>query len=215
MHTAISAPRFGRYLSACGNHGRALKLYRANIRLSQKMWGVIGLFEVILRNSIDRYMIAQKGPMWLEDAVAKGGYYAITPGCEDAYNAVQDAMHRLGSSYTHDRLIAKLTFGFWRYQFGKKEFAASGSLLLNIFPNRPFNTKQKEVFSRLFKINDIRNRIAHHEPICFDSNIISVAMVQRRYNLIIELLQWLGCTPGKILYGIDGVKKEIQKINTI
>lgn len=56
FHTAISESRFSRYNSACGNDIRkASKLYRANLLLSQKMYAVIGVFEVILRNSIDRH----------------------------------------------------------------------------------------------------------------------------------------------------------------
>src|SRR5262245_43271672 len=100
FHTAISYPRYFRYLSACGNKCRALKLYRANIALSQKMYAVIGVFEVVLRNSIDRHMIAQKGAMWLEDAVNVSGYFDTNPGCEDSFHTVQEAIHSLGINYT-------------------------------------------------------------------------------------------------------------------
>jgi hypothetical protein len=105
------------------------------------------MFEIILRNSIDRHFVSLKGDLWLEDAVQQGGYLDVSSGCEDSFHSVQEAIHKLGLDYTHDRLIAKLTFGFWTYQFSKKEFAASGSTLLQIFPNRPFGTRQKDVFN--------------------------------------------------------------------
>lgn len=149
FHTAISGPRFGRYLNACGTRGKALKLYRANIGLSQELWAVIGVFEVILRNSIDRLMCKQKGNTWLEDAICNGGYLDISIGCEDSFHSAQHAFQKLGLKYTHDRLIAKLTFGFLTYQFAPKEYAAAGNILLNIFPNRPFGTKQKTCFRSL------------------------------------------------------------------
>jgi hypothetical protein len=215
FHTAISQPRFSKYLSACGNNKRkALELYRANILLSQKMYAVIGVFEVILRNSIDRHFVFRKGNNWLEDAVQPGGYLDIAPGCEDAYHSIQEGIYKLGFNYTHDRLIAKLSFGFWTYQFAAKEYAAAGSTLLDIFPNRPFGTKQKIIFQNLIKINDIRNRIAHYEPICFDKTTgnISTTYTEKRYNLIVELLYWLGCNPKKILYGIDCVQKTIKMV---
>lgn len=215
FHTAISEARYLRYFSACGGKTKALKLYRANITLCQELYGVIGIFEVVLRNSIDRHMITQRGGMWLEDAVADGGYLEATIGCEDSYHSVQDAIHKLGIKYTHDRLIAKLTLGFWAYQFAPKEFAAAGSTLLMIFPNRPFGTPQKEVFQKLIKINEIRNRIAHHEPICFDGNTISIERTERRYDLILELLVWLGCDTQKILYGIDRVRKVLNVIRAM
>jgi hypothetical protein len=216
FHTAISVPRFGRYLSACdGDHDRALQLYRANNTLSQQMYGVIGVFEVILRNSIDRYMIAQKGELWLEDAVCFGGYLEINPDCEHSFHVIQEAIHQLGTGFSHDALIAKLSFGFWTYQFGLKEFAASGSRLLEAFPKRPFRISRKVMFKSLYKINQIRNRIAHYEPICFNHNVIDVSKVFKRYQLIKELLQWLGCDPEKVLSGIDGVEKAIQDVKKL
>ena len=218
FYTAISQPRFLKYYTACGNSRRtALKLYRANIALSQKMYAIIGVFEVILRNSIDRHFVLLKGNSWLEDAVQPCGYFDISIGCEDSYHSIQESIHKLGLEYTHDKLITKLSFGFWAYLFSKKQYAAAGSTLLEIFTNRPFGTNQKTVFRNLIKINDIRNRIAHYEPICFDKDTgaISTTYVSSRYNLVVELLHWLGCNPGRILYGIDNVKKGIIAVNTI
>jgi hypothetical protein len=185
--------------------------------LSQKMYALIGMFEIILRNSIDRHFIALKGSSWLENAVQPDGYLDVSEGCEDSFHVVQEALQKLGIEYTHDGLISKLSFGFWTYQFAKKQYAAAGNSLLQIFPNRPFGTKQKEVFQNLIRINDIRNRIAHYEPICFDKDTgaISTALVLNRYKLILELLYWLGCNVKRILYGIDGVPKAIAIVNTI
>jgi hypothetical protein len=217
LHTAISQPRFNRYLTACKfNHDRALELYKANLLLSEKMYVINGMFEVVLRNSIDRHFIPLKGDFWLEDAVQPEGYLD-NDDCHDSFHAVQEAILKLGLTYTHDRLIAKLTFGFWTYQFAEKEYAAAGSTLLGIFPNRPSGTRQKIVFKNLFKINDLRNRIAHYEPICFDKQkqVISTGPVQRRYELVKEMLYWLGCDPVTILDGIDGVQDAIEVINNI
>jgi hypothetical protein len=179
------------------------------------MYSLIGMLEVILRNSIDRHMIAQKGPNWLEDAIAPGGFLQKAPGCEGSVNAIQNAMYKLGLRYTHDNVIPELSFGFWRYQFAPKDFAASGSSLLDIFVNRPYGITQKDILQRLTQINALRNRIAHHEPICFEGNLISTAKVERRYKTILELLEWLGCNRNKILYGINGVRKSIDLINSI
>ena len=181
------------------------------------MYALIGVFEVILRNSIDRHFIGSKGSYWLEDAVQPGGYYDVSAGCEDSFHSIQEALERLGVGYTHDGLITKLSFGFWTYQFAKKQYAASGSTLLGIFPNRPLGVNQKIVFQNLMRINDIRNRIAHYEPICFEkeTGAISTTLVLHRYDLIRDLLHWLGCNVRGILYGIDGIYKAINIVNTI
>lgn len=180
------------------------------------MYSVIGMFEVILRNSIDRHFIPLKGSSWLEDAVKPGGYLALSTGCKGSLTTVQQAINKLGLACTHDKLIANLTLGFWTYQFSKKEFAAAGSTLLQIFPNKPRGIHQKDIFKNLIRINETRNRIAHYEPICFDySGAVSALPVQRMYDLIIEMLGWLGCPQQKILYGIDGVQKAIEEIRAL
>jgi len=217
LHTAVSSPRFNRYLKACSNEqARAEELYRGNLLLSQKMYSIIGIFEVVLRNSIDRHFKPLKGEEWIYDAAQNGGYLESHIGCEESVKSIRHAIEKLGVNYTHDRLIAKLTFGFWAYQFAAKQYAAAGSTLINIFPNRPRGTKQKDIYTRLNEINDYRNRIAHYEPICFDKNgDISTGRCQRRYNTIIEMLIWLGCTPSIVLNGVDGVQAEIDKVNAI
>jgi len=192
-------------------------LYRINLRISQKMYPVIGLFEIILRNSIDRHFTSAKGPFWLEEAVMPNGYLDISADCDHTFHSVQEVICKLGLSYTHDSLIASLTFGFWAYQFSKIEYAVSGSTLLQIFPNSPRGTHQKDIFKNLVRINDTRNRIAHYEPICFErsTGLISPTPIQRRYDLIIEMLHWLGCNPPKILYGIDSVQRSINELVSI
>lgn len=170
------------------------------------------MFEIILRNSIDRHMTAQHGNEWLENAISPGGYLDINIGCEVSYHSVQEAIHKLGVEFTHDELITKLTFGFWTYQFAPKQFSAAGNTLLGIFPNRPFGTKQKTVFQSLIRINDLRNRIAHHEPICFRDENISIEQAANRYELIYKMLSWLGCNPLQILAGIDNVEPALQAV---
>jgi hypothetical protein len=91
------------------------------------MYAIVGMFEIVLRNSIDRHFASVKEDTWLEDAVQPGGYPDVSPGCEDLFHSANESIHKLGTDYTHDALIAKLTFGFWTYQFAKKEYAASGS----------------------------------------------------------------------------------------
>ncbi|HET6995487.1 MAG TPA: hypothetical protein VFI06_10925 [Chitinophagaceae bacterium] len=217
LHTAISEPRFSKYLISCGNNKkRALKLYRGNLILSQKLYAVIGQFEIILRNSVDRHYRSKYGNDWISNAVQPGGFLDGV-GCENSYHSIQEGFYALREKYSQNAMVAKLTFGFWTYQYSPKIFAAGGSTLLEVFPNRPFGTKQKDVFQNLFKINEIRNRIAHYEPLCFDvkTGQISTVYSQKRYSLLIELLKWLGCEPKRILYGIDGVTKAISLINCI
>ena len=49
----LSDARMSKYKKASGgNKVRTIQLYHHNLKLSQRMFGVIGMFEVILRNAI-------------------------------------------------------------------------------------------------------------------------------------------------------------------
>ena len=213
----ISSPRMNKYLTACGNNTRrAMTLYRANIRLSTKIFSILCLFEVALRNKIDKHYRMTLGNNWLFDAAQTGTGFLQTVGCEKSLENVQKVISNLGTSYSQDKAIAELSFGFWTYQFASKEFAAAGSSLLNILPGRPFGTNHTKVFKKLSSINRARNRIAHHEPICFAiPHSISTRYAEQKYDQIGELLIWMGISPRAFLFGVDGFLSEKRLIDGI
>jgi len=53
----FSGIRLARYKSACGgDKDKAVKLYKANLQLSQALYPLISILEVALRNGIDRQL---------------------------------------------------------------------------------------------------------------------------------------------------------------
>jgi hypothetical protein len=138
----ISAQRLCRYKASCVNNiRRTTRLYRANIRISQAFLATLSIFEVVLRNKIDRhYKIkfpAQPGGHeWILSSILPGGFLT-QPGCQRTLNKINEAYTGLGASYTHDKLLAELSFGTWKFMFAGKQFQAGGNTLLNIFPNLP------------------------------------------------------------------------------
>src|SRR3954465_6552142 len=119
----MSIPRMNRYMIACSSKKKkAMSLYRANLRLSQKLFSVLAVFEVVLRNKIDVHYKTIYHPImgnndWLIYAARSGGFFAnlhTTKTQQSILNAIGD----LGTNYTHNKLIAELNFGFWRFQFG-------------------------------------------------------------------------------------------------
>lgn len=213
----MSNPRMAKYCAACGNDSRkAMTLYRSNIRLSNEIFAILSLFEVALRNAIDAHYRKNKGTNWLLDAAQLRSGFLHAVGCERSLKSVEKVIADLGANYTPDEAIAQLTFGFWTYKFASKEFAAAGSTLLKILPRRPFGTNHTKVFKALTSINRIRNRIAHHEPICFGIPfMISSAYAAQKYYQILELLQWLGIDARQFLYGIDGFRQQKKLIDSL
>lgn len=57
----LSVPRIHKYLSLCGNKTRAIKLYKANMKLSQSFHPVLGIIEIAIRNNINEALTAHFG----------------------------------------------------------------------------------------------------------------------------------------------------------
>jgi hypothetical protein len=217
----ISKARLNRYLLACGgNTKKSMTLYRLNLRLSQELFTVISCFEVALRNSINNHCQPALGNDWLRDS-ANGGIFD-NKNCKMTALNINDAIRKLNRSYTHSKLMAELGFGFWRYMFAQHQYSATGKTLLKIFPSKPSSTPTVQynnnyIFNQLAVINDLRNRIAHHEPICFQIGqpTKSTKQLRLQYGLILQLFQWMNIDEASLLYGIDHINTICNDIDNL
>ena len=220
----LSQDRLHRYLLACNNDTKkAMTLYRYNLRLSQELFTIISCFEVALRNAIDRQMVAILGSDWLRDAILPGGIFSGSK-CRDTSKIISRSFNKLNTLnlYTHSKLIAEMEFGVWKYMFSAPQYKASGKVLLKIFPNKPKSSAIKQynnlyVFNKLDGINNLRNRIAHHEPICFlhNSATIDTTYILELYMRIHNLFLWLDIDSKSLLYGLDHIQSICDSINNI
>ncbi len=222
FESVMSRDRLLRYLCACDyNTRRSMTLYRYNLRLSQEMFTIISCFEVALRNAIDRQMISKFGSDWLRDSILPGG---ILTGkkCRETFKIISKAYDRLQkqNEYTHSKLIAEMEFGVWKYMFSAPQYRATGQFLLSIFPNKPKSTTDNQynnlfIFNKLDGINNLRNRIAHHEPICFmnNSSQVDTSYILDLYGRIQLLFNWLAVDGPALLYGLDHVKRICEDVD--
>lgn len=218
----MSNPRMNRYYQACGNNSRkAMTLYRLNLRLSQEMFTVISCFEVALRNAIDQHYLGTLGADWLRDSAAPGGRFN-NHNCAFTASSINDVVNKLGANYSHGKVVAELGFGFWRYMFSRHQYRAAGQTLIAVFPGLPASTPAMQynsifVYNELAKTNKIRNRIAHHEAICFTPtlNVKNTNFARQNYSHIIQLFQWMNIDENALLHGLDHVISVCNKIDAL
>ena len=220
----VSSARLNRYLEACnGDHIKTIALYHANIRVSLEMFAIIGGFEIALRNAIDQVMTSTYGHDWLRNAVKDNGFFN-TPQCRDHARIICLAYDKLvkHNIYTHSNLLAKMEFGVWKYMFSSPQYRASGRVLLKIFPYKPVTTRQVQynnttVFNELDHVNSLRNRIAHHEPICFPTgkSEISTDYINWIYAKISMLFKWMGIDSSDYNSRTSNLSKAIDEIEAL
>lgn len=218
----LSSARINRYLTATkGDTRKAMTLYRLNLKLSQEFFTVISCFEIALRNKIDKHCILNFGNDWLRGAAQKNEIFDNQNTIITKRN-INYAVKKLGTSYSHNKLVAELGFGFWRYLFAQKQYKATERILLQIFSSKPKSTptnqyNQNYVFNQLAKINKFRNRIAHHEPICFISNqaVKDSSNARIHYGIILQLFQWMNINESELLYGIDHIDRYCIQLDNL
>ncbi len=185
-----------RYVMACGGDTRkAMTLYRYNLQISQEMFTIVSCFEVALRNAIDHKLTENLGDEWLRNSIMPNGIFT-KPILRKTRDIITFAHRKLqlSQSYTHHKLLAEMEFGIWKYMFSPIQYRVTGRNLLSIFPNKPRSSReiqynQTYIFNELDKVNSLRNRIAHHETICFASRTsrIDTTYVTNIYTKIKKL----------------------------
>ena len=220
----ISAQRMRKYLVACGGDTKkAMTLYRYNLELSKEMFTVISCFEVALRNRIDNVLVNHLGNEWLKDSILRGGIFNVDTRVANTKKIIEKAYNGLlkDGKYSHHKLLAEMEFGIWKYMYAAPQYALTGNVLLDVFPNKPKTTVNIQfdnsyVFRELDYINKLRNRIAHHEPICFNKNQnLDLTYVKNRHGRMIWLLQWMNIDSASLLYGLDHIDKIVKKIEAL
>lgn len=199
---------------AGGDRARALELYAWNTRLSAAFMHDLAHLEVGLRNAYDRAITDHRpldAPHWVFDAdtlfppqiaTADDGTEIdsnaktreqIVAALVSAAEAERLRMNRIDKDAEQPRrvgpirpspghVVAEFTFGFWRY-FTKSahEKRLWVPYLHHAFPP---SASRKVIDRHITKLNDLRNRVAHHEP-------ISVELARRRHLELIEVAGWL------------------------
>ena len=219
----MSPKRMKRYLDATnGDTSQAMTLYRDNLHLSQEVFTVVSCFEIALRNAIDARLQKTLGSDWLRDSITPGGIFDKSKFPE-THRKLTKAYDKLvaTNSYEHSQLLSALDFGSWKHMFANGQYRATGQCLLKIFTNKPKSTREMQynntyIFNELDKVNTLRNRIAHHEPICFThtSQTIDTSYILNEYQKIQTLFSWMGIDNQSLLYGLDHVQSVCEKINS-
>ncbi|WP_321840987.1 Abi family protein [Paraburkholderia bannensis] len=230
----LSYARLSNYRSFFGaaDDAQALGLYQWNDDLSAALFRTISQVEVVLRNRFHHAMSLRYG--------AVGGHgtrdwYAHVALGTHSRSKITDVTHykrrhqllpRVPAP-SPDDVVSRLTFGFWPHLLDLKNDVHNrpvdwGPILVDVLPGHRqrqdthwAKLKHRDaLFARLDLCNELRNRIAHHEPIWKLGPLMderrprrgvplnvqapapstpseALTRLQLLYGRVIELLAWL------------------------
>lgn len=164
---AFSQVRLDGYKRSGDDNAQAFARYQDNIRLSESLLPALHYLEIILRNRLNKAVVQVYGQGWLVNLPAT---LNIDEGnLAKLNNAKFHHQQEKRRAATHDDLVAHMTFGFWANFFHKrydpslwqrKHFTAT------VFPHLERDRRSRHLIKpQLQMIKELRNRIAHHEPI--------------------------------------------------
>lgn len=170
----LSRPRFQTFLDAKNNNTlSALQLYHWNAQISSAFLYPLHVFEICLRNAVaNAAEAAYRTDEWpwsraFEMSLPTTHSLQRFSPRRELVNT-RDWLPR--SRQTTGKIIAELKFAFWVSMYtGRHDGRLWTQHLRREFPNIPQNMSVASARERIRgtadKIRDLRNRIAHHEPI--------------------------------------------------
>lgn len=184
LEKALSPERLSTYQAVTSTPAEALTLYVWNTAISAALYGPLQALEVAIRNGFHQALTPVYGTDWYDNPQA-----GLTPA---AISRVGEAKYKLltsGKPADPSRVVAELSFGFWerllsRGPQGNRNYEVTlwRPALHRAFPHARF--PRSVIHKPLPGLRDIRNRIAHHEPI-FSRNLAT------DYQTIIDVIGWM------------------------
>ncbi|MGA9314469.1 MAG: hypothetical protein WBV77_07560 [Solirubrobacteraceae bacterium] len=190
LRVAVSADRLAAYDTAVGGNGaRAVDLYGWNAAVSAALFEDFSVLEVVLRNACHREL-----RIWNAAQGNSSPWYhhpVLTPGGMQDIGRARQRVAQGGKPGTEGRVISELMFGFWRLLHSKiYEATLWTPCLRHAYPLQRPNDRSA-VYHRLDRLNTVRNRVAHHEPI-HGSTIGKTGLdIAGIHNVLLEILGWI------------------------
>lgn len=171
----LGEARLARYLALSGGEeAAAINLYIWNNRISQAFFLPLHLWEICLRNQMNRFLCWKFNPSWPHDD--KRAVRQLQGNDRDKLLEARDrqARQRNVQQATTDSIVADLSAGFWVALLAQRYVIpmAWRYNLPKVFPNAPEDWKLKptgwsptQAHLLCDDVLALRNRVAHHEAI--------------------------------------------------
>lgn len=179
----LPPPRWQTYfLAAGGDESRAMRLYLWNAAVGQAFQFPLQVVEVALRNVVNTALVSIYGANWWSSAPCRA--HLGHKRTDEIDKAEQRLLNKYGHAPSTDELMASLTFGFWAAITHPKVNRLWPAQRFSAFPSLPAAMNIMHVSQNADSVQDLRNRIFHHEPL-IGRNLLD------DYSNIDTLLGWI------------------------
>lgn len=161
----LSPARLTKYSAATASDVEALELYAWNAQMSSALMVPSHFAEVLTRNAVSDALSTVYGHRW----PWSNAFRLSLPTPVNTYNPRRDLEQTRVKHSTTGKVIADLKFVFWETMFTARHHdRVWKNQIHSLFPNaaEPDSKElRKRIYDDLNHIRQLRNRMAHHEPI--------------------------------------------------
>jgi len=210
----FSTQRMDKYFKRYpGNEQKAIEHYQLNIELSESFYSILSIFEIALRNSLNRELSRKYGDSWYLTIGSVSGLNSLSKNINKAKQQITSR----NEIVTADKVVAELTLGFWVKLLNSEYERILWKPLRNAFPYVEKNQRQRHRISApINKIREFRNRVFHYEPIAWN-----LSKLEEIRNSIYNVMSWLNIdlpyfaiTIDKSKNAIEMMKRKLQNFNS-
>lgn len=208
LQKVFSNERMAKYYAKyAGNEEKALLHYRQNILVSEAFYPLLSVFEVALRNSLNRELCEFFGTdEWYK-------HISSTAGLSDLNGPMTLAQRHIAKrdeDITASKVVAELTLGFWVQLLNTEYELILWKKLRLAFPFMPKAERTRgNVSAPVNRIRTFRNRIFHHEPICWKFETLD-----NLHNELYNVIGWINKDLPELVKPLDRVKDVIENAKT-
>lgn len=211
----ISGPRLSKYQTFFkpNNDVELFGCYLWNKDVVSAFFPIIQLMEVSLRNSIHNNAKSKFGDYWF-DHIATRTSSGLTQEQQGNvnyhHNALKTARSQIkreqnfgkNTQVSADRIIAKMTFGFWTnlfrvpFEINRNPLALWPTLIRPVFPNLPRRHRSRtNIHGHVQAIQTFRNKAFHHEPVWNIGRPATIKdainQLHEQKNTLLNVLKWV------------------------
>lgn len=181
----LSKQRLAPFLAAAAsNHQAAVALYLWNLNISGATYESLHVFEVAVRNAMDAELRKWNATQKLPSGASRSDDWLVEPAplltrlvgqvdIDTAYSRANKARRARGLGKPgHDDVLAQLSLSTWRFLLPDHDPGRQllwSDALNNAFPH--WTGTPEELTDTVIGVLDIRNRVAHLEPLLNMKNV--------------------------------------------
>lgn len=197
LRSALSEERLAGYESRTPGDGDLDTFchYAWNLALGESLYPTLQCVEVVLRNAVHGAARGEFGnDSWFDDSSIINSRFEV-----EAIAKAKAKLQRQRKPLDPHRIVAELNFGFWTSLLDRRyEQILWPRLIRAAFPHMPRRDRtRRNLLARFNEIRKLRNRLFHHEPIWYWTDL------EDKHEHLVAALNWMEPAIADLVTSLD------------